>query len=232
MPPKGRRVHNTRSASGTCAQSKSPLVVKVNNDLTKPKQPQQAKAKLKSIVKVVKNATNAAAPRKSLSVRVQPLRLIISRSINRLRHNGRLPSQMPWCIGSFPWWLPSTHVHPPQHQVTRITRAHRATMFYFSKVAQWFRRTEAGIIQYRHQYTVNLLWWFLGTLTADLVQDLVTKIALIFHSRDHRAMWARTWALVRPIWRWTMRIIPHPLRRGDPLAILWLLHLYHRGLWN
>ena len=149
-------------------------------------------------------------PRKSLSVRVQPLRRIISRSTNWLRHNGRLPSQMLWLIGSFPWWLPSTHVHPPQHQVTRITRAHRATMFYFSKVAQWFRRTGAGIIQYRRQYTVNLLWWFLGTLMADLVRDLVTKIALIFHSRYHRAMWAWTWALVRPIWRWTMRIIPHP----------------------
>ena len=64
MPPKGRRVHNTRSASGTCARSKSPLVVKVNNDLAKAKQPQQAKAKLKSIVKVVKNTTNAAAAKK------------------------------------------------------------------------------------------------------------------------------------------------------------------------
>ena len=64
MPPKGRRVHNTRSVSGTRARSKSPLVVKVNNDMAKVKQPQQAKAKLKSIVKVVKNTTNAAATKK------------------------------------------------------------------------------------------------------------------------------------------------------------------------
>ena len=64
MPPKGRRVHNTRSVSGTRARSNSPLVVKVNNNMAKAKQPQQAKAKLKSIVKVVKNTTNAAATKK------------------------------------------------------------------------------------------------------------------------------------------------------------------------
>ena len=110
-------------------------------------------------------------PRKSLSIRVQPLRRIISRLNNRLHQQGRLLLQMQWHVGSFQWWLPSTHVHPPQHQVTRITRAHRATMFYFSKVAQWFRRTGAGIIQYRRQYTVNLIWWFLRMLTADLAQD-------------------------------------------------------------
>ena len=64
MPPKGRRVHNTRSVSGTRAHSNSPLVVKVNNDTAKAKQPQQAKAKLKSIVTVVKNTTHAAATKK------------------------------------------------------------------------------------------------------------------------------------------------------------------------
>ena len=64
MPPKGRRAHNTRSVSGARARSNSPLVVKVNNDMAKAKQPQQTKAKLKSIVKVVKNTTNAAATKK------------------------------------------------------------------------------------------------------------------------------------------------------------------------
>ena len=122
-------------------------------------------------------------PRKSLSIRVQPLRWIISRLNNRLHHQGRLLLQMQWCIGSFPWWLPSTHVHPPQHQVTRITRARRATMFYFSKVAQWFRRTGAGIIQYRRQYTVNLLWWLLGMLTADLARDIISCI-IAFVTKD------------------------------------------------
>ena len=64
MPPKGRRVHNTRSVSGTCSRANSPLVVKVNNDMAKAKQPKQTKAKLKSIVKVVKNTTDAAATKK------------------------------------------------------------------------------------------------------------------------------------------------------------------------
>ena len=64
MPAKGRRVHNTRSISGTHSHVNSPLVVKVNNDMAKAKQPKQTKAKLKSIVKVVKNTTNAAATKK------------------------------------------------------------------------------------------------------------------------------------------------------------------------
>ena len=64
MPPKGRRVHNTRSVSGTRSRANSPLVVKVNNDMAKVKQPKQTKAKLKSIVKVVKNTTNAATTKK------------------------------------------------------------------------------------------------------------------------------------------------------------------------
>ena len=230
MPPKGRRVHNMLSASGTRARSKSPLVVKVNNDLAKAKQPQQAKAKLKSIVKVVKNATNAAATKKvSFSPGPAPP------ADHQPVHQPAVPQQQTAFADAMACWKLSmvaaiNSCPSPQYQVTRITRACRATMFYFSKVAQWFRRTGAGIIQYRHQYTVNLLWWFLGTLTADLAQDLVTKIALIFHSCYHRAMWAQTWALVQPIWRWTMRIIPRHLRRGDQLAILWLLHLHHRGL--
>ena len=64
MPPKGRRVHNTHSVSGIHSHANSPLVVKVNNDMAKAKQPKQTKAKLKSIVKVVKNTTNATATKK------------------------------------------------------------------------------------------------------------------------------------------------------------------------
>ena len=55
MPPKSKKVHHTRSVSGARSRSNSPLVVNVSNDLVKAKQPKQAKAKLKSIVKVVTN---------------------------------------------------------------------------------------------------------------------------------------------------------------------------------
>ena len=58
MPPKGRKVHNTRSSSESRQQSRShsPLTVQVDNNLAKPKKNvKQPKAKLKSIVKVVSN---------------------------------------------------------------------------------------------------------------------------------------------------------------------------------
>ena len=55
MPPKSKKVHHMRSVSGAHSHSNSPLVVNVSNDLVKAKQPKQAKAKLKSIVKVVTN---------------------------------------------------------------------------------------------------------------------------------------------------------------------------------
>ena len=64
MPPKGKKVHNTRSVSGTRSRSSSLLVVKVNNDIAKAKQSRQAKAKLKSIVKVVaNNNSSSTAPK-------------------------------------------------------------------------------------------------------------------------------------------------------------------------
>ena len=56
--------------SGARSRSNSPLVVKVNNDLAKSKQPKQAKAKLKSIVKVVNN--NASQPTKRVAFHQGP----------------------------------------------------------------------------------------------------------------------------------------------------------------
>ena len=180
--------------------------------MAKAKQPQQTKAKLKSIVKVVKKNSTTAAATKKVSFCQGPAPPVDHQPVEQL---AAPPRQTAFADAMAHWKLSMVAAinscpSPPQHQVTRITRAHRATMFYFSKVAQWFRRTGAGIIQYRCQYTVNLLWWLLGTLTVDLALDLVTKIALIFHSRYHWAMWGRTWALVRLIWRWTMRIMPAP----------------------
>ena len=59
MLPKGRKVHNSRSNSGSRqrSSSRSPLTVQVDNNLARPKQKvvKQPKAKLKSIVKVVSN---------------------------------------------------------------------------------------------------------------------------------------------------------------------------------
>ena len=54
MPPKGKgkRVHNTRSVSAR-SHSKSPLRVKVTNNLAKPKTKERSKQPLKSVVKVV-----------------------------------------------------------------------------------------------------------------------------------------------------------------------------------
>ena len=63
MPPKSKKVHNTRSVLGARSRSNSPLVVKVNNDLVKAKQPKQSKAKPKSIVKVVNNNASKVTKR-------------------------------------------------------------------------------------------------------------------------------------------------------------------------
>ena len=90
--------------------------------------------------------------------------------------------------------LPSIHAQYPQHQVTQITRAHRAMINFFRQAAQWFWRG-AGLICYRRQYTVHLLWWLLA-VTAELVQGLAAKIAMIFHSRFHRAMLDRTMVML------------------------------------
>ena len=97
MPPKGRRVHNTCSVSGT--RSNSPLVVKVNNDMAKAKQPKQTKAKLKSIVKVVKNT--CCSHQESLFPSGSSPWRIISRLNNRLHHQGRLLLQMNGALEAF-----------------------------------------------------------------------------------------------------------------------------------
>ena len=58
-------MHNTRGVSGVPSRSNSPLVVKVTNDKAKYKQANQAKNKLKSIVKVVNNTPTPATKKVS-----------------------------------------------------------------------------------------------------------------------------------------------------------------------
>ena len=65
MPPKGKKVHNTHSVSEVRLHSNNPLVVKVTNDKAKYKQANQAKSKLKSIVKVVNNTPTSATKKVS-----------------------------------------------------------------------------------------------------------------------------------------------------------------------
>ena len=111
MPPKGRRVHNTRSVSGTRSRANSPLVVKVNNDMAKAKQPKQTKAKLKSIVKVVKNTTNAAATKK-VSFRQGPAPLADHQPVEQ-----QWAPDTPWNVIDQQLWATTLHgIHTLPHQ--------------------------------------------------------------------------------------------------------------------
>ena len=222
MPPKSKKVHHTRSVSGARSRSNSPLVVNVSNDLVKAKQPKQAKAKLKSIVKVVTN--NDVQATKRVTFRQGPAPPVDHQPASQPPEPQR---QTAFADAMAKWKLSMVATINPQ--VTRITRARRAMVNLFRQARQWFRRG-AGLIRYRRQYTVHLLWWLLGAVTAELVQGIASKIAMIFHSRFHQAMMNRTFRMLRRIWRWILMIIPHRLQWGDPIAVLGLLHLHPRGL--
>ena len=89
MPPKGRKVHNTRSNSGSHSRLHSPLKVQADNNLAKAKNSKQAKTKLKSIVKVV---NNPQAKTKTKHVSFQ--------QVGSAQPASQLPLQMLWLSGN------------------------------------------------------------------------------------------------------------------------------------
>ena len=137
MLPKSKKVHNTRSVSGACSRSNSPLVVKVNNDLVKAKQPKQVKAKLKSIVKVVNN--NAAQATKRVTFHQGPAPLADQQPALQLAEPQRqtvfTDAMAKWKL-SMVATINSCPIPPG-----------RATVNLFRQARQWFRRG-AGLIRY------------------------------------------------------------------------------------